>query len=246
MKKFMRLYLAYGLIYLSFRTSLYLLNELFSMVDEIIDNNNNELIDDTNGLVTTHDSNTCKEVVNAINMRGGQNGLLLRGAVGVIQGLIQHVGKFCGKIVCIILKPIAKSIGFVLMKISVFQAIYKVIKTGRVIIASSVALATMILFARFDSWALILGDAIPLIEKSLIRLVNQDLQNTCENNNIPFNIKSHSFRINMVTNLLKITSVQNTADIIGHADIRSTMSYNRYSLSKIEIQNLLDQLEKKN
>jgi len=60
MKKFIRLY---TLMYVSFRTSLslYLLNELFSMVDEIIDtdnnaaNNNNELIDGTNGIVTTHD-----------------------------------------------------------------------------------------------------------------------------------------------------------------------------------------------
>ena len=47
----------------------------------------------------------------------------------------------------------------------------------------------------------------------------------------------------MVTNLLKVISVQNVANIIGHADIRSTMGYNRYSLSKTEIQNLLDQLE---
>ena len=89
------------------------------------------------------------------------------------------------------------------------------------------------------------GKHKPIIEKSLIRIVNQDLQKTCEKNNIPFNIKSHSFRINMITNLLKVTSVQNTANIIGHADIRSTMGYNRYSRSKTEIQNLLDQLEKK-
>lgn len=102
-----------------------------------------------------------------------------------------------------------------------------------------------IVFEKYK-YKFLFGKHNPIIEKSLIRLVNQDLQNTCENNNIPFNIKSHSFRINMVTNLLKVTSVQNTADIIGHADIRSTMSYNRYSLSKIEIQNLLDQLEKKN
>lgn len=90
------------------------------------------------------------------------------------------------------------------------------------------------------------GKHQPIIEKSLIRILNQDLQKTYEKNNIPFNINSHSFRINMITNLLKVTSVQNTANIIGHADIRSTMGYNSYSLSKTEIQNLLDQLEKKN
>jgi len=90
------------------------------------------------------------------------------------------------------------------------------------------------------------GKNKPTTKNSLIRMVNQDLKKTCEKNNIPYNIKSHSFRINMITNLLKITSVQNTASVMGHADIRSTMSYNRYSLSKTEIQNLLDQLEKNN
>jgi integrase len=90
------------------------------------------------------------------------------------------------------------------------------------------------------------GKHKPIINSSLIRMVNQDLEKTCEKNNIPFNIKSHSFQINMVTNLLKVTSVQNTANIIGHTDIRSTIGYNRYSLSKTEIQNLLDQLEKDN
>ncbi len=75
-------------------------------------------------------------------------------------------------------------------------------------------------------------------EKTLIRTINADLKNTCELNNILFNIKSHSFRINVISSLLKVTSAQNTADIIGHQDIRSTMSYRRYSLSKSEVQDL--------
>jgi len=72
----------------------------------------------------------------------------------------------------------------------------------------------------------------------------QDLKEIYKKFDIPFNIKSHSFRVNMITNLLKVTSVQNTADIMGHADIISTMIYNRYVLSKTEIQNLLDQINK--
>lgn len=169
MKKFIRPYLGYILMCLSFRISLYLLSKLFSMVDEVIDtdnnaaNNNNELIDGTNGIVTTHDYTTCKEVVNITNMRGGQNGLLPRGAVGVIQGSFQHLGKFCGKGVSIILRPIAKSLGFLLVKIPMLQAVYKVVKTGKVILASSVALGTMRLIARFDYWALIFGDALALM-----------------------------------------------------------------------------------
>ena len=74
-------------------------------------------------------------------------------------------------------------------------------------------------------------------------MVNKDLRHTSQKYHIPFNIRSHSFRINMITNLLKITSAQNTADIIGHSDIRSTISYKRYTLSKTEIQNLLNQID---
>lgn len=76
-------------------------------------------------------------------------------------------------------------------------------------------------------------------------MVNKDLKETSQKYSIPFNIKSHSFRVNMITNLLKITSVQNTANIIRHSDIRSTMSYNRYALSKEEIQKLLEDIENK-
>ena len=76
-------------------------------------------------------------------------------------------------------------------------------------------------------------------------MVNKDLKTTCNKFNIPYNIKSHSFRVNMITNLLKVTSVQNTANIIGHSDIRSTMIYNRYSLNKKEIQELLNRINNK-
>jgi len=88
------------------------------------------------------------------------------------------------------------------------------------------------------------GKDKPIHEKALIRLINQDLQNTCEVNQIPYNIKSHSFRINMIANLLKRTTVQHAAHIIGHSDIKSTMSYQRYALSKQEIQRLLEEIEK--
>ena len=76
-------------------------------------------------------------------------------------------------------------------------------------------------------------------------MINKDLKHTSEINEIPYNIKSHSFRINMISNLLRVTSVQNTASIIGHQDIRSTMSYERYALSKSEIQDLLKQIIEK-
>ena len=47
----------------------------------------------------------------------------------------------------------------------------------------------------------------------------------------------------MITRLLKNTSVQNAADIIGHRDIKSTMRYKRYALNKKEIQKLLNRID---
>lgn len=83
-------------------------------------------------------------------------------------------------------------------------------------------------------------------KKSLIRIVNKDLKHTCKLNNIAFNLKSHSFRINTISNLLRVTSVQNAANIIEHNDIRSTMTYQRYTLTKSEIQDLLKKIHEKN
>ena len=68
-------------------------------------------------------------------------------------------------------------------------------------------------------------------------MINQDLKRTCEINQILYNIKSHSFRINMIRQLLKNTSVQNAADIIGHKDRKATMAYKRYALNKKKFKN---------
>ena len=84
------------------------------------------------------------------------------------------------------------------------------------------------------------GKNNPMHSKTLIKTINDDLRNTCEILKLPYNIKSHSFRINHISSLLKVTSVQNTADIVGHQDIRSTISYKRYALSKKEIEELLE------
>jgi transposase InsO family protein/integrase len=86
------------------------------------------------------------------------------------------------------------------------------------------------------------GKEKPIHKKTLIQVMNRDLKHTCEVCNLPYNIKSHSFRVNVISNLLKITTVQNTADIIGHRDIRSTMAYRRYALSKEEINDLLEKI----
>lgn len=84
---------------------------------------------------------------------------------------------------------------------------------------------------------------IYLANSSLIRMVNTDLKETCQATKITYNVKSHSFRINMITNLLKITSVRKVAEITGHQDVRSTMSYQRYVLSKDEVKELLNKIK---
>ena len=78
------------------------------------------------------------------------------------------------------------------------------------------------------------GKEKPVHKKALIQIINKDLKYTSQLAGLPYNIKSHSFRINVISNLLKITSVQNTLEIIGHRDIRSTMSYRRYALSPLK------------
>ena len=74
------------------------------------------------------------------------------------------------------------------------------------------------------------GKDKPIHQKSLTRLINDDLKHTSKVCNIPSNIKSHSFRINMILNLSKEITVEHTAQILGHNDIKSTMS--RYALRR--------------
>lgn len=101
-----------------------------------------------------------------------------------------------------------------------------------------------IIFSKYQ-FNFLFGKQKPMHGKSLVRLINQDLKRTCQINDIPYNIKSHSFRINMISNLLKNTTLQHTAQIIGHKDVQSTMSYQRYALSKQDIQALLENMEEK-
>jgi len=101
-----------------------------------------------------------------------------------------------------------------------------------------------VIFVKYK-YKYLFGKYKPVHEKYLIEMVNKDLKHTCQINQIPYNIKSHSFRINMISKLLQKTSAQNVADIIGHKDIKSTMAYKRYALNKREIQNLLNKIDQK-
>ena len=58
-------------------------------------------------------------------------------------------------------------------------------------------------------------------------------------------IKSHSFRITLITDLLKNSTLQEVRTIIGHQDIRTTDIYNRRFMTERECYNALQFLAKK-
>lgn len=72
-----------------------------------------------------------------------------------------------------------------------------------------------------------------------IKLLNENLMFFTTKYNLK--IKSHSFRINYVTNILKHSSVDRAQQFVGHKDIRSTIAYSRYQIGD---QESLDILEK--
>lgn len=67
--------------------------------------------------------------------------------------------------------------------------------------------------------------------KKFITFVNTDIKYTLKKFQINQNIKTHSFRIAFITKLLKITTLQNVSEIVGHKSVSSTMIYNRFNLS---------------
>jgi site-specific recombinase XerD/transposase InsO family protein len=58
-------------------------------------------------------------------------------------------------------------------------------------------------------------------------------------------LKSHSFRIALITDLLQDNTIQEVRNIIGHQDIRTTDTYNRRFMTERECYNALQSLAKK-
>lgn len=118
------------------------------------------------------------------------------------------------------------------------QASIHVLSEAAIKDLNNLKLEFVIVFKKYK-YKYLFGKNKPIGPKVLIKTINDDLRHTCQISNIPYNIKSHSFRINMVSSLLKVITVQDAAQIIGHKNITSTMAYSRYSLSKKEIQDIL-------
>jgi hypothetical protein len=169
--KFIRPYTGFGMAYLSYRISVYILSELFNTIDEIIDtdtnppNNTNELPDDTIDIITTHDYATGKAIVNAISTRGGHGQIaqIARRGGGIIRKQLNSIITFGQKFISTLVKPVANILGYLLLKIPALRSIYGTVKTAKTVIGSLIGLASIRLIARFDYWALIFSDAIPFI-----------------------------------------------------------------------------------
>lgn len=56
------------------------------------------------------------------------------------------------------------------------------------------------------------------------------------------NLKTHSFRINYITSLLRSTPLYDVSQIIGGSDMRTTVRYNRFIPEKESIRRKLNQL----
>jgi integrase len=62
---------------------------------------------------------------------------------------------------------------------------------------------------------------------SYITFVNRDLKKICQEYKLDV-VSSHSFRIGLITSLLKEFRIQDVAQEMGHKSIESTLRYYRY------------------
>jgi hypothetical protein len=159
--KYLRVYSGYVFAYLSYKTIFYTLSQICDQVDEIIANdNNNFLPDEIKDISTTHKYNVGKEIVNIIRTRGGQGGIIIRpeGVFTLGKNLLLFA-KLIAELV--VVTPISKAIGFLVMKFPVAKKVYTGAKAIKVVIASIGAVVSVRLIARFDYWALIITDSLP-------------------------------------------------------------------------------------
>ncbi len=97
----------------------------------------------------------------------------------------------------------------------------------------------------FDEYGFqFLGNSKPFSETTFstfhfFKFVNEDMRKICEKEGMLENFTSDSFRVGYIAKLLRTVPIQKVASIVGHKDIQSTMSYQRYVIDKDEIQRVL-------
>ena len=159
--KYVRVYAGYFFAYMSYKAIFYTLSQICDQVDEIIANdNNNSMPDEIKNISTTHKYKIGKEIVNIIRTRGGQGGIIIRpeGVITLGKNVVLLAKSIAEKVV---ITPLSKALGFIVMKFPVAKKLYTGIKATKVVIASIAALISVRVIARFDYWALILTDSLP-------------------------------------------------------------------------------------
>ena len=159
--KYVRVYAGYFFAYMSYKAIFYTLSQICDQVDEIIANdNNNSMPDEIKNISTTHKYKIGKEIVNIIRTRGGQGGIIIRpeGVITLGKNVVLLAKSIAEKVV---ITPLSKALGFIVMKFPVAKKLYTGIKATKVVIASIGALISVRVIARFDYWALILTDSLP-------------------------------------------------------------------------------------
>ena len=76
--------------------------------------------------------------------------------------------------------------------------------------------------------------------EKFIKLINKFLEPFATLHGL--NLKSHSFRINYVTQVIRHKSIETAQFMIGHTDIRSTSKYNRFMQTPKERDDLLEKM----
>ena len=133
--KFLRVYLGVTVGYLIYKFSIYTLDTLFDMIDEIVD----------------ADTNT-KEPLKIV---GGQNDLLLRDGNGILEQP--------RNILKVILKPFAIKLGQLIKNIPIIKKLYNKVKTIKTIIGMILSMIGVRLIARYDYWAIIISEGLPIL-----------------------------------------------------------------------------------
>lgn len=91
----------------------------------------------------------------------------------------------------------------------------------------------------------VLGATLKNTEKSMdprswIRKTNQFLRTVKKELGLDLILKSHSFRVGFISNMLTKTDIVQTARIIGHKGINTTARYTRYASNNVQTRALID------
>lgn len=62
-----------------------------------------------------------------------------------------------------------------------------------------------------------------------IAFINKKLNTSLKRIGVVGNFKSHSFRINFVTELLKNYPIQKVSQLVGHSELSTTLKYDRWT-----------------